>query len=51
MLLAGRTEELKQAMWNAKPYRPDGIVLGTEIFDEIMKEDTYITAQYPFKTL
>ena len=51
MLLAGRTEELKQAMWNAKPYRPDGIVLGSEIFDEIMKEDKYVTAQYPFKSL
>ena len=51
MLLAGRAEELKQAMWNAKPYRPDGIVLGTEIFDDIMKEDTYVTAQYPFKTI
>tara|TARA_Y100000361_G_scaffold31033_1_gene25952 strand:- start:62 stop:1660 length:1599 start_codon:yes stop_codon:yes gene_type:complete len=51
MLVAGRTEELKQAMWNAKPYRPDGIVLGTEIFDDIMKEDNYVTAQYPFKTV
>ena len=38
-------------MWNAKPYRPDGIVLGSEIFDDIMKEDNYVTAQYPFKSL
>ena len=51
MLLAGKTEELNNAMWNAKPYRPDGIVLGSEIFDEIMKEDKYVTAQYPFKSL
>jgi len=51
MLLAGRTEELKKAMWNAKPYRPDGIVLGSEIFEEILKEDKHVTAQYPFKSL
>ena len=51
MLLADKTEQLKQCMWNAKPYRPDGIVLGSEIFDDIMKEDKYVTAQYPFKSL
>jgi len=51
MLLAGKQDKLVKAMWDAKPYRPDGIVLGSEIFDEIMKEDTYVTAQYPFKTL
>ena len=51
MLLANKTEQLKKAMWNAKPYRPDGIVLGSEIFDDIMKEDNYVTAQYPFKSL
>lgn len=26
MLVAGRTEELVKAFWNAKPYRPEGIV-------------------------
>ena len=51
MLLADKAEQLKQCMWNAKPYRPDGIVLGSEIFDEIMKEDVMVTAQYPFKCL
>jgi twinkle protein len=51
MLLAGQEDKLVKAMWDAKPYRPDGIVLGSEIFDEIMKEDNYVTAQYPFKSL
>ena len=51
MLLAGKQDKLVKAMWDAKPYRPDGIVLGSEIFDDIMKEDNYVTAQYPFKSL
>ena len=31
MLIAGRVEELKTAVYTAKTYRPDGIVQGDEI--------------------
>lgn len=35
MLVAGRGQEVIQAIWNAKVYRPDGIVSIDEILDEI----------------
>jgi twinkle protein len=37
MLLAGRTEELVNAMWNAKVYKPDGLVTMADIIEEAMK--------------
>jgi twinkle protein len=51
MLIAGRTLELTKAIWEATSYKPDGIVFGTEIFDEIMEVDNHVTAQYPFASL
>ena len=38
MLKAGRTDELINAIWQARPYRPDGIISGSELWDEIIKE-------------
>lgn len=35
MLLDGRGQDVIKAVWNAKPYRPDGIVSIDEIIDEI----------------
>lgn len=37
MLVAGRTEELVNAMWKAKPYRPDGIVDLASLEEEVMR--------------
>lgn len=37
MLLAGRGQEVIQAIWNAKTYRPDGILSIDEILDDIEK--------------
>lgn len=37
MLLEGRGQEIIQAIWNAKEYRPDGIVDIDELLDEIEK--------------
>ena len=36
MLLAGRTEELINAMWNAKEYKPDGLVSLDDIIEEAL---------------
>lgn len=36
MLLAGRVDQLMTALWEAKVYRPDGIVDGVDIRDKIM---------------
>lgn len=36
-LLEGRGQEIIQAIWNAKPYRPDGLVKVSDIRDELDK--------------
>lgn len=38
MLKAGRGAEIKQAIWEAKEYRPDGIVTIDDIWDELMSD-------------
>lgn len=35
MLVAGRTKELCQAIWNARTWRPGGIVNGADLWDRI----------------
>lgn len=37
MLVAGRGQEVIQAIWNAKEYRPDGLVSIDDILDEVEK--------------
>ena len=51
MLVAGKYKELTDCIWSAKPYRPDGIVCGTDIWDVIQQEDNYVTVDYPFESL
>lgn len=50
MIKAGRIDELYKATWNAIEYRPDGIVSGEELWDEIEKPIEY-GLSYPFPTL
>ena len=50
MLVAGKHKELTDCIWSAKPYRPDGIVCGTDIGTQ-SKEDSYVTVEYPFENL
>jgi len=51
MLVAGRTEEVVKAMWQAKPYRPDGIIAGTDLWDLVKKPNEKASAFYPFDSL
>jgi len=37
MLVAGRSGEIVSACWEAKAYRPDGIVSGTELIDRVLQ--------------
>lgn len=37
MLRAGRKKEIIDAIWQAKPYRPDGLVTMADIMEEIMR--------------
>lgn len=41
MLQAGRIEELTQAMWNAKAYRPDGVLTVGEIVPHLDDKPVY----------
>lgn len=48
MLQAGRTKETIDAIWGAKACRPDGIVSGTEIWGDILKEDHTDSVPFPY---
>lgn len=48
MLVAGETKELSNAMFDAKSYRPDGIVNGSELWDVVTKEDDTQSFEYPY---
>lgn len=49
MLKEKRIKELISAIWEAKVYRPDGIVNGTDIWEEVSVIDEVETAHYPYK--
>ena len=51
MLLANKTKELTDCIWSSKSYRPDGIVLGADLWDELQKEEKVISVDYPFDCL
>lgn len=48
MLVAGRTKELISAMWDAKTVRPDGIVSGEDLWEEVSSEETVESIPYPY---
>jgi len=48
MLVANKGEEIIKAMWEAKEYRPDGIVFGTDLWDLIKQPVPTAVADYPF---
>lgn len=47
MLVAGRVKELTEAVWQAEPRRPDGIINGKELWDEVSRPITD-GVQYPW---
>jgi twinkle protein len=51
MLVAGRATELQSAMWNARTFRPDGIVGGDEVWELLTKKDTTRSVPYPWSRL
>jgi twinkle protein len=51
MLKAGRGSEIVDAIWGAKEYRPDGIVLGTDLWDRLTEETTTFSTAYPWQGL
>jgi len=51
MLQAGREQEIIQSIWNAKTYRPDGIISGEDLWTEVSKEDLVTAVPYPWAGL
>lgn len=52
-LKAGKSSEIISAIWNAKPYRPDGIVSGQDLYEKCVTdiEDLKDSVAYPWKAL
>lgn len=52
-LLNGKGSEVLQSIWNAKPYRPDGIVAGVDLYDKCVTDidDLKDSVEYPWKAL
>ncbi len=51
MLQAGRVKELVDAVWEAKTFRPDGIVAGTDVWDIVIHNDDRASVGYPYAGL
>lgn len=51
LLVAGESEKLISALWQAKVYRPDGIVAGADLWDQLTHEDATAVVQYPWPKL
>lgn len=52
-LLEGKGGDVIQAIWNAKPYRPDGIVAGTDLYEKCVTDidDLKDSVEYPWVAL
>lgn len=48
MLLAARGAEVINAIWNAKPYRPDGIVNAQDTWELVTQDDMKARGHYPW---
>lgn len=51
MLVSGKQAQLIDAMWQAKTYRPDGIIAGTDLWEIVSTDDNTETVMYPFDGL
>jgi twinkle protein len=40
-----------KAFWDAKHFRPDGILSGNELWESVSREESTITVEYPFSKL
>lgn len=47
----GKPEDVVQAIWNAKTYRPDGVISGEELWDQVTSEEVIQSISYPWQSL
>lgn len=50
-LLKGNAKEIISAMWDAKPYRPDGIVNAADLWERVSKPKENNMVEYPWADL
>lgn len=50
-LKAGMDAEFQNEWWKAETFKPDGLVFGKDILEEMLSEDNYFMVDYPFKGL
>lgn len=50
-LVQGKADAIVQAMWNAKPFRPDGIVMAHDLREMVLAPDPLIVQAYPYSKL
>lgn len=48
MLMAGKIDDIRKAVWNATPYRPDGIMDGKQIWEMMITKEPISKTTYPF---
>lgn len=51
MLQAGRGEEVIKAFWDAKDFKPDGIVNAKDLWDDVSKDEKLFAFPYPWDAL
>ena len=50
-LMDNQSELIRRAIWDAKPYRPDGIIDGNSLLELVTTPQTPCAYEYPFKGL
>jgi twinkle protein len=50
-LEAGRAKQFVKEWWGAPTYKPDGLKLGTQMWDEIINRPNHFTVPWPFEAL
>ncbi len=51
LLVAKRGAEIVSAMWDAKPWKPDDIIDGVELYDRLTTPKQFNSIEYPFSGL
>lgn len=51
LLKSNRGDEIISAIWNAKPYRPDGVISGEDLWESVKDDNTRESIPYPWDAL
>jgi len=51
MLVAGEGQQLVRALWDAGTWRPDGLLHGDMLWDEVTREESCVSIDYPWEGL